>query len=115
MLQSKYTRERLDFDSWQKLAKEDPEAFEELRQAFIGDYIAQASTTTVRTRLSRMQWRIDRERELSANPIAACVRINSMMWESFAGEQGLADVLQQVSYSPVMDNKKAKLIPLKRD
>lgn len=115
MVQLEYSRERLDFDSWHQLARDDPDAFEALRRTYINSYISQASTDMVRTRLSRLQWRIDRERELSATPMAACIRLNAMMWDSFAGEQGLTKTLQHVSYAPSLSLNKAKVFQIKSD
>ena len=115
MVQLEYSCESLDFDSWQRLAKDDPDAFEAQRRAYIDDYISQASTEGARTRLSRLQWRIDRERELSATPMAACTRLNQLMWDSFAGERGLRKTLQHVSYGPSVNLNRAEILPLKSD
>ena len=113
MLKSEYTRGNLDFDGWLKLAADDPEKFEVLRKEYLGDYIAQVSTERRRTQLSCLQWRIDQERQMSANPMDACVRINGMMWDTFAGERGLAEKLHQMSYETAVDLPSAKIVPFK--
>ena len=88
-------RDQLDFDQWLKLAEEDPAAFEEQRKAYLDSYIAETSLE-VRDRLSRVQWRIDKERELATNPMDACIKINTMMWDVFAGDRGLSDTLNNI-------------------
>jgi hypothetical protein len=79
------------FDEWKKLAEENPEAFEFTRQFMIDSLIKQAKEAD---RLKRLQWRIDMERRRSKNPMSACVRISSMMLDSFYADTGLAGVLQ---------------------
>ncbi len=83
----------LDFDEGVYLARTDPDGFERRRRAVIDDFIDNAPERH-RQRLRGLQWRIDMERRRAPNPMAACVRISQMMWESFAGEGGLADTLQ---------------------
>lgn len=83
----------LDFDHWARLAREQPVEFERQRRALIRRTIAQAGHGS-RDRLRCMQWRIDMERDRSADALASCVRIYRMMWASFAGERGLVSALQ---------------------
>lgn len=83
----------LDFDAAMKLARTDPEAFEQYRKAVIEALIARAPERN-RQRLRRLQWRIEQERKRASNPIAACVKLYQMMWDSFAGERGLIDTLR---------------------
>lgn len=74
--------ERLDFDRWLELAKSDPATFEELRTQAIDAAIGRFAESR-QSHLRRVQWRIDRIRERSGTPMAACIAISSMMWDSF--------------------------------
>jgi hypothetical protein len=83
----------LDFDEAANLARVDPVAFEKHRRAIIDSFIANAPEGR-RHRLRCLQWRIDMERDRAPNSLAACVRIYSMMWDSFAGESGLVAAIR---------------------
>lgn len=83
----------VNFDEWRSLARRDPEGFESARRRVLDALIAQAPEKR-RRRLQAIQWRVDRVRERSANPLAACISLSDMMWESFAGENGLLDALR---------------------
>ena len=74
--------EKLDFDHWLELAKSDPVSFETLRSQTIEEAIARFAESR-QSHLRRVQWRIDRVRERSRSPMAACIAISNMMWESF--------------------------------
>jgi hypothetical protein len=82
----------LDFDSWARLAKDDPESFEATRRAAIEGLI-QSFPDESRERMRRLQWRIDQERRLAKSPMGACVRLSRMMWRQLLGEGGLRDRL----------------------
>ncbi len=71
----------LDFEFWMQLAKDDPEAFEKSRQERVAQLIEQAPTRQ-RRRLQGLQWQIDQTRKLARGPIAACLAISNMMWDS---------------------------------
>ena len=71
-----------DFERWKTLAMEDPAQFEALRAQTIEALIIQAPEGT-QMQLRRLQWRIDRVRERAATPLAACVELSRMMWDSF--------------------------------
>ncbi|MBI3562400.1 MAG: DUF3135 domain-containing protein [Gammaproteobacteria bacterium] len=81
MLQSSRTT-LPDFETWMTLAKEDPVRFEALRLETIDEFIAQVPEDK-RLQLRRLQWRIDRVRERAGTPLAACVALSRMMWDSF--------------------------------
>lgn len=83
----------LDFEAWMDLARNSPKVFETKRMAVIEEYISSVPVQQ-QERLRRLQWRIDVERKRAPNPLAACIRINRMMWNSLAGEQGLLDALK---------------------
>ena len=82
-----------------------------------GRIIAQIARAPERNRqhLRRLQWRIDQVRARSSNPIAACVKLYRMMWESFAGECGLIDTMCNAHTTPRgVDNlqPKAKVLSM---
>lgn len=64
-----------------KLAKQDPEALEALRQREINALIDSAPAQMQR-RLRGLQFQIDAKRELSKTPMAACMAISKMMFDS---------------------------------
>lgn len=106
-----------DFEHWANLATTDPERFEESRSAAIEAAIKRAPERT-QVRLRRLQWQLDQVRKVSDNPLAACVKMNKMMWERFAGEGGLIDTLQLLKDGetpdkpPVRDS--ADVLPFRR-
>ncbi|MBA1146730.1 DUF3135 domain-containing protein [Ectothiorhodospiraceae bacterium WFHF3C12] len=77
-----------DFDEWSRLAREDPSGFEACRSRAIEDLISQAPGHR-QARLRGLQWQIDQVRATSGTPLAACLRISNMMWESVTGSDGL--------------------------
>lgn len=89
-----------DFDSWfdtmKAMAESDPQAFEAMRQQMIDEVIEEAPEAHKR-RLVGLQWRVDQERKLAKNPLAACIRISDLMWDSVTGEGGLLEHLNKVS------------------
>lgn len=85
-----------DFELWAKLAESDPSAFEEKRRQMLEEFIARAPMH-LHQRLQRLQWRIDQERGKCSNPLSACVRLYSMMWDSVCGDNGLLWALQNVA------------------
>lgn len=102
----------LDFDQAMELARTDPAAFEEYRRNVIEALIARAAERN-RQHLRCLQWRIDKERERASTPFAACIKLYRMMWESFAGERGLQDTLQnaqQTHHDVQPQRPKAKVI-----
>lgn len=90
-----HTRGGFDFDSWADLAANDPQAFEEKREIAILAAI-DAAPERSRERLTRLQWKLDRIRDTAATPLAACVHMQELMWESLLGPEGLVDRLNQL-------------------
>ena len=113
----KITLKELDFYEAMELARTDPDAFEQYRKYIIESLIARAPKRS-REHLRRLQWRIDMERERASNPVAACVKLYEMMWESFAGESGLVDTINNAHPSPDNMNGRqaagAKVVPIKK-
>jgi hypothetical protein len=81
-----------DFDEWAALAKADPCAFEARRLALIEDFLRQFPLPDQR-RLRGLQFRIDLERQRARTPMAACLKLSGMMWDSLLGSQGLKRAL----------------------
>ncbi len=90
-----------DFDAfdateWMALAESAPEEFEKQRLAAIEHLIARAPQR-LHKRLRCLQWRIDMERRKCATPLAACLRLNQMMWDFIFAEQGFLNTLNSVT------------------
>lgn len=81
-----------DFDEWSRLAKTDPAAFEARRLALIETHLHRFPPLDQR-RLRGLQFRIDMERRRARTPMAACLRLSAMMWESLLGSRGLKTAL----------------------
>lgn len=73
--------DNFDFEAWASLAKDDPERFEAERASTIEAMIT-SCPQDVQQHLRRMQWRVDRTRELKKTPMSACIAISEMMWDS---------------------------------
>ena len=115
-MQEKSLKE-LDFDEAMKLASTDPEAFEQYRRDVIEALIARAPERN-RHHLRCLQWRIEQERRRASSPIAACVKLYRMMWESYAGECGLIDTIRNAhnsSHGIESLQPKAKVLSFSRE
>ena len=102
-----------DFEEWAALAKSDPEAFEAKREQAIARFIEQASPH-MQNRLRGLQWRIDMDRDRSANPLSSCMKIFNQMWSSVYGESGLLDALNGVERGPLPERSHADVVSLDR-
>lgn len=71
------------FDELKKLAEQDPDKLEALRQQWVEETISDAPEKFQR-RLRGLQFQIDMEREKAKNPVSACVRVSKMMHDSLA-------------------------------
>ena len=69
------------FDDFVALLASDPEGFEALRTTLIENEIANAPLKDQR-RLRGIQFQVDCARRASKNPIASCVKIQKMLYES---------------------------------
>jgi len=90
------SEEQFDFDSLSLLAQSDPQAFEAKRLEMVGQMI-ESAPESLRQRLRSFQWRIDRERERSDNPLQACIRISNMMWDMVYADRGFLWSLQALA------------------
>lgn len=87
---------QFDFEKWSELANNDPEAFEDYRQKLINNFIKDLPEDK-QQRMRCLQWRVDSVRRLAKTPMAACIEISRMMWESVKGENGLLQALHQLT------------------
>lgn len=85
---------QIDFDEWAALANSSPDVFEARRRKIINDFIASAPASR-QPHLRRLQWRIDGVRRRARTPLAACIRLSNMMWESVYGKGGLLEELRK--------------------
>jgi hypothetical protein len=72
--------DKFDFDAWSKMAKTDPDKFEQLRRDVIDNYIS--SSSNIR-RLQGLQCNIDLERIRARTSLKACLRLSTLMWDAF--------------------------------
>lgn len=84
----------INFDAWSALAVGDPGRFEQQRSELISEVIGLTSAER-QQRLKCLQWRIDKVRETSRTPLAACVKLSGMMHDSVLGKGGLQERLYQ--------------------
>lgn len=109
------SRPPLDFDEWLTLASKDPAGFEAKRRKVLDAVIAQAPEER-RQRLKGLQWRVDQLRGRSPTPLAACILLSEMMWESFAGENGLVEALRgECSPDRKPRDRHSAVIPMRKD
>lgn len=71
-----------DFDEWMTLYRRDPTAFEARRREEISRVIDSAPEEN-RRRLRGLQFQIDMEIRRAKTPLGGCVRLSSLMWDSF--------------------------------
>jgi hypothetical protein len=69
-----------NFDEWLSLAQSAPDVFEQRRREQIEQIISNGGNTR---RLRGLQCRIDMERIRAHTSMKACLKISSLMWESF--------------------------------
>lgn len=93
---------RFEFDSWARLASEDPSSFEEARRLMLDSLIASAPEF-IQSRLRGLQWQVDRLRELNP-PLGACVKITNLMWDQVLGENGLIDNVDRLTKRPLEED-----------
>ena len=100
---------KMGFEEWSDLASSDPQAFEKLRQDVISEFLGQLPEKQ-QPRLRRLQWRIDRIRERSDNPMAATLNLYSMMWDSVAGDGGMLAVLENPALAVEKPSRSATIL-----
>jgi hypothetical protein len=98
-------RPEFDFNAWADLARKDPQAFELERKLLIERAIMRAPAAK-QQRLRCLQWKLDQVRKLASTPMAACLQINRLLWESIVSERGLLHCLQHLPAGTRPDNSK---------
>lgn len=98
-----------EFEELMRLAKEDPAALEQIRQAAVEDLINNAPEKHQR-RLRGLQFQVDMEREKAKNPMDSCIRVSRLMHESFSKLRDTLNEAQQthVAQLKTILNQKAK-------
>lgn len=86
----------IDFDAWSALAADDPRRFEQQRSELIKEVLSFVPAER-QQRMQCLQWRIDKVRETTRTPLAACIKISGMMHESVLGKGGLCERLQTLT------------------
>ena len=69
-----------DFEYWSRLARFNPERFEEERREMLAAYI-ETMPSEQQPRLAQTQWKIDQVRSLAKNPYDALNRVSKLMWD----------------------------------
>lgn len=69
-------------DALSRLARDDPQSFENLRLELIESCI-NGARETIQLRLRQLQFRIDGIRKRSRSPLGAAIKIQALMWDSF--------------------------------
>lgn len=100
----------MDFDAWAALAKRDPEAFETLRTQALEEAIGRAADPERQERLRRLQWRIDMVRTRAGTPLAACINLYNMMWDSVLRPRGMLDGMRQLCAGQPPTPQRARIL-----
>ena len=105
-----------DFDEWMMLAKNDPEKFEEKRRKRIETFFNNVPEERAQ-RLKGLQWQIDQTRKLAGSPMASCIAISNMMWDSVSRlQESQYELVNLATGKATKPEKKepvsAKIIPL---
>lgn len=78
--------DNFDFDEWSVLARTAPDEFEKRRRDVIESYIS--NNENIR-RLRGLQCNIDLERIRAHTPLKSCLRLSTLMWDTFIKLNGL--------------------------
>ncbi len=97
-----------DFDTFAKLAKDDPEEFNRRRRELIDANIS-AAPDHIQKKLRHLQFRADAVSESAPNPIVASQKISTLMWDSVAGPSGLLE-----SLNAFLEGDPSKMTPKQR-
>ncbi len=97
------------FDEWRALAATDAARFEHMRRLAVHQLIARAPVDR-QERLHCLQWRVDQTRRQARTPLAACLSLSAMMWESVLGERGLLEALHCRPSKPL---PRARVLPFR--
>jgi hypothetical protein len=81
------------FEDWRHLHETDPDAFE-LRRKEALESVIQSAPPDMQARLRGLQFRVDMERSRAGSDLGACLKAQSMMWDSLVR---LRDALSELS------------------
>jgi type VI protein secretion system component VasF len=70
------------FDTLLEMARHDPEGLERLRRRLCEQIIERNADARRQHRLRGLLWRIDHERQRARTPLAACLRLHSLMLDA---------------------------------
>jgi hypothetical protein len=102
-------RPLIEFDDWAQLAQFDSAAFEAQRARVIEDLIL-GMPEHKRQRMRCLQWKIDQVRAQCKTPMAGCVKLSEMMWDSLVGPGGLKDTLERLGTTSPASLPKARIV-----
>ena len=105
-------RSAIDFDQWAQLAKSDPQAFERKRAEAI-EKLIQGMPEHKQQRMRCLQWKVDQVRSRCKTPMAACIKLSEMMWDSLVGPGGLKDALERLGPEAPHPLPKARVVELR--
>ena len=88
-----------NFDDMMKLAQDNPEAFEAMRQELIEDCINSAPTS-MQQRLRGLQFQINADRDTSHNPLESMIKANKRMMASFNELRNLMETWELPTEQP---------------
>jgi hypothetical protein len=63
-----------------------------------------------RQRMRCLQWKVDQVRNQCKTPMAACIKLSEMMWDSLVGPGGLKDALERLGAEPPAPLPKARVV-----
>ena len=101
------------FEELRDLADQDPTQLDQLKNQLVDELIQQASPNTQR-RLQGLQFQIEMERRRSTSPMAACIKISSMMHDSLSELSSMLRAQSSASYVRPQTHK-ANIIPLHKE
>ncbi len=95
------------FDTLLQIARSDPEQLEAIRQRLAARTI-NAAPRALRRRLRGLQFQIDSARGLAKTPLASCIQLSEMMYDSF---EELRQALNRPPLEEQAPRPKAEVIP----
>jgi len=107
-MENTQSHKKFNFDMWSELSQSDPGAFEKLRQKTLDAFIEKVDENR-QHRLRCLQWKVDRVREMNPTPLAACVAISDMMWDSL---EKLNQIYYDYNSLTALHDTKRELAPL---
>jgi hypothetical protein len=107
--------DNFNFDEWATLAKSAPDVFEHQRREYVEHLISESQNIH---RMRGLQCRIDMERIRARTAMKSCLRISSLMWDSFLDCQGALDIFVHMNSSsekiPPLPLQSAQVINFRR-